>query len=583
MTAPEDKKTATPAPTTETTSTTAPKKPATKPRAAAKPKVAESKPASTTKTTATKPSPAKATPAPKAKAAPVMPQEVLEVAVIGSGFSGLGMGIRLKKAGITNFRIFEKAGDVGGTWRDNVYPGCACDVKSQLYSYSFEPSAEWSNAYASQGEILKYIRFCANKYGMYPFMRFNSKVVNAVFNAEQGEWLLTIEGGELVRAKNVVAAPGPFADPADPHIKGSADFKGTIIHTARWDNTVELKGKRVALIGTGATGVQVGPAIAPDVGHLTVFQRTANWIMPRPNPNLTDADKQESRDKPLKMKLNRLSNYWLNEATAPFLILKYDAFKSVPSSISNSYRERKVKDPVLLKKLTPTYKFGCKRVLVSSDWYPTLQRENVTLEVSGIKRITPTGIETVDGNYYELDVIIFATGYEVRNTGAPFEVHGLNNASLNDKWKDGAEAFDGIATHNFPNLYFLVGPFTGPGHTSVIAYAEAQIDYVWQAIELRKQMNLKYMTVKPKVEAGFVKMMDQRSEHTVWKSGCASWYLSPNGRNNVLYPGFNAEYRMRILRFNPANYLLVGAHNVPVKASLRDHLSTVKMAFTARQ
>lgn len=563
MTAPEDQN------NTSSASVT-PKKTAAKPRAPAKPKatIADSSAQTTAVTT-------------KAKVASVMPTEVLEVAVIGSGFSGLGMGIRLKKAGMTNFRIFEKAGDVGGTWRDNIYPGCACDVKSQLYSYSFEPSAEWSNAYANQGEILKYIRFCATKYGMYPFMRFNSKVVSADFNSEQGEWLLTIEGGELVRAKNIVAAPGPFADPNDPHIKGTADFKGKIIHTGRWDNTVELKGKRVALIGTGATGVQVGPAIAPDVEHLTVFQRTANWIMPRPNPQLTDAEKQESRENPLKMKMNRLRNYWLNEVTAPFLILKYEAFKSVPSKISNDYRTKKVKDPALLQKLTPNYKFGCKRVLVSSDWYPTMQRENVTLEVSGIKQITPTGIETVDGHYYELDVIIFATGYEVRSTGAPFKVQGLNHASLGEKWKDGAEAFDGIATHNFPNLYFLVGPFTGPGHTSVIAYAEAQIDYVWQAIELRKQMNLKYMTVKPKAEAAFVKTMDQRSEHTVWKSGCASWYLSPNGRNNVLYPGFNAEYRLRVLRFNPANYLLIGANNTPVKASLRDHLSTVKMAFTA--
>ncbi len=575
MTTPEKPPEA-PATTTQVESTTATAKPARKPRAAAKPRVAASKTASASSPTASTTSKPKA-----AKAAPKMPDEVLEVAVIGSGFSGLGMGIRLKKAGMTNFRVFEKAGDVGGTWRDNIYPGCACDVKSQLYSYSFEPSAEWSNAYANQGEILKYIRHCATKYGMYPFMRFNSKVIDATFQADKGEWLLTIEGGELVRAKNVVAAPGPFADPKDPHIKGSESFKGAIIHTARWNNAIELKGKRVALIGTGATAVQVGPAIAPDVAHLTVFQRTANWIMPRPNPDLTEAEKQESRDNPLKMKLNRLGNYWLNEATAPFLILKYDAFKSVPSKISNDYRKRKVKDPELLKKLTPNYKFGCKRVLVSSDWYPTMQRENVTLEVSGIKQITPTGIETVDGKHVDVDVIIFATGYEVRNTGAPFEVHGLDNASLDEKWKDGAEAFDGIVTNNFPNMYFLVGPFTGPGHTSVIAYAEAQIDYVWQAIELRKQMNLKYITVKPKVEASFVKTMDQRSEHTVWKSGCASWYLSPNGRNNVLYPGFNAEYRMRIMRFNPANYLLIGADNQPVKPSLRDHLSTVKMALTA--
>jgi len=572
MTTPEKTPEA-PATTEVQTEPTVAAQPATKP--ARKPRTTASKTAASTTATTTASKP-KAT-----KAVPKMPDEVLEVAVVGSGFSGLGMGIRLKKAGLTNFRVFEKASDVGGTWRDNIYPGCACDVKSQLYSYSFEPSAEWSNAYANQGEILKYIRHCATKYGMYPFMRFNSKVIDATFQADKGEWLLTIEDGQLVRAKNVVAAPGPFADPKDPHIKGSESFKGAIIHTARWNNAIELKGKRVALIGTGATAVQVGPAIAPDVAHLTVFQRTANWIMPRPNPDLTEAEKQESRDNPLKMKLNRLGNYWLNEATAPFLILKYDAFKSVPSKISNDYRKRKVKDPELLKKLTPNYKFGCKRVLVSSDWYPTMQRENVTLEVSGIKQITPTGIETVDGKHYDFDVIIFATGYEVRNTGAPFAVHGLDNASLDEKWKDGAEAFDGIVTNNFPNMYFLVGPFTGPGHTSVIAYAEAQIDYVWQAIELRKQMNLKYITVKPSVEASFVKTMDQRSEHTVWKSGCASWYLSPNGRNNVLYPGFNAEYRMRIMRFNPSNYLLIGTDNQPVKPSLRDHLSTVKMALTA--
>ncbi|WP_410209887.1 flavin-containing monooxygenase [Aquirhabdus sp.] len=511
----------------------------------------------------------------------VSPAEVLEVAVIGTGFSGLGMGIRLKKAGITNFKIFEKASEVGGTWRDNTYPGCACDVKSALYSYSFEPSAEWSNAYANQGEIFSYIRFCAEKYGMYPHIQFNSKVVSGKFDEAAGEWVLTLDGGEIVRAKNVVAAPGPFAEPSVAKIDGINDFKGIKIHTARWDHSVDLTGKRVALIGTGATGVQVGPAIAPKVAHLTVFQRTPNWIMPRPNRDRTDAEKKDSRENPLKMRVDRLKNYWINEATAPFLILKYDAFKSFPAKMSHSYLERKVKDPVLREKLTPKYKFGCKRVLVSSDWYPTLQRDNVTLEDHGIKRITETGIETVDGKHYELDVIIFATGYEVRSTGAPFEVRGLNNESLGERWKDGAEAFDGITTHGFPNLYFLVGPFTGPGHTSVIAYSEAQIDYVWQAIELRRARQLKYITVKSEVEAEFVKIMDQRSEHTVWKSGCASWYLSPNGRNNTLYPGFNAEYRMRILRFNPSSYILVGQDGQPVKATFKDHLSTARMALTA--
>jgi len=504
---------------------------------------------------------------------------ILEVAVIGTGFSGLGMGIRLKKAGLSNFRIFEKASDVGGTWRDNTYPGCACDVRSQLYSYSFEPYAEWSNAYAAQGEILQYIRFVAQKYGMYPYMQFNAEVVKAVFDETRGIWTISLKSGETVLARNVVAAPGPFAEPAQPKIEGLSSFKGETIHTARWDHSVDLTGKRVALIGTGATGVQVGPAIAPIVSHLTVFQRTPNWIMPRPNRDLTDAEKQDRREHPYKMKLNRLGNYWFNEATAPFLILRYDAFKSVPANFSRSYLERKVKDPELRAKLTPNYKFGCKRVLVSSDWYPTLQRDNVALETNGIQRITSTGIRTTDGTLHKVDVIIFATGYMVRSTGAPFEIRGIGGEVLGERWKDGAEAFDGITTHGFPNFYFLVGPFTGPGHTSVIAYAEAQIDYVWQAVELRRKLDLKYLTVKPDVEAHFIHLMDRLSEHTVWKSGCASWYLSPNGRNNTLYPGFNAEYRLRVARFNPASYQMIAQDGHEHRATIGDHLTTAWMSI----
>jgi cation diffusion facilitator CzcD-associated flavoprotein CzcO len=507
------------------------------------------------------------------------PQEVLEVAIIGTGFSGLGMGIRLKKAGITNFRIFEKAGEVGGTWRDNTYPGCGCDVKSSLYSYSFEPYPEWSHAYATQGEIFQYIKHCANKYGMYPHISFNSAIVGARFDAEHGEWELDIKGGEKIRAKNVVAAPGPFADPNDAKIPGIDSFKGSRIHTAKWDHSIDLKGKRIGLIGTGATAVQVGPAVAPDAAHLTVFQRTANWIMPRLDHEISEREKNINRRLPFAMKASRLGNYWLNELTAPFLILKYDAFKAQPEKISRAYLKRKVKDPVLLKKLTPTFKFGCKRVLVSSDWYTTMQRNNVSLIEEGIERITPKGIMTKDGAEHELDIIISATGYQVRSTGAPFPIIGLNGAVLNDKWKDGAEAFNGISTSDFPNLYFLVGPFTGPGHTSVIAYAEAQIDYTWQAIEFRRMRDLKYVCVKPEAEADFVRIMDRRSEHTVWKSGCASWYLSPNGRNNTLYPGFNAEYRLRIMRFNPANYELTTPDNQIINASMSDHLRTGLMAL----
>lgn len=505
---------------------------------------------------------------------------ILEVAIVGTGFSGLGMGIQLKQRGIDNFRIFEKASDVGGTWRDNTYPGCGCDVKSALYSYSFEPNPNWSNVYAKQGEIHDYIRHCAHKYGMYPHIEFNSAVTAADFNEATGLWTLTIADGRQVQAHNVVAAPGPFAEPSVADLPGRNDFTGISLHTGRWDASVDLTGKRVGLIGTGATAVQVGPAIVDQVAHLTVFQRTANWIMPRPDRAISAQEQARYARHPLTQRATRLGQYWFNELTAPFLILRYDAFKSQPEKIARGYLARKVKDPELRRRLTPNFKFGCKRVLVSSDWYPMMQRANVTLADQGIDRITATGILTRDGQHHELDVIIYATGYNVRHTGAPFDITGRQGLKLAEKWRDGAEAFNGLTTGGFPNLYVLVGPFTGPGHTSVIAYAEKQIDYVCQAIRLRRDAGLRYLEVQPSAEARFVRLMDRLSEHTVWKSGCASWYLSPNGRNNTLYPGFNFEYRLRVSRLNPTDFRLVGADGAERRPQLREHLQTWRQALT---
>ncbi|MCQ8897720.1 NAD(P)/FAD-dependent oxidoreductase [Limnobacter humi] len=499
---------------------------------------------------------------------------ILEVAIVGCGVSGLGMGIRLKQAGIENFRIIDKGQDVGGTWRDNTYPGCGCDVKSALYSYSFEPWAEWSHVYAKQGEIYKYLRHCASKYGIYPHIQFNTSVTGAQYDENTGLWTVGLSNGETIRAKNVVTAVGPFSAPKVAEFKGASAFKGTVVHTAAWDHSVSLEGKRVGLIGTGATAVQVGPAIADQVKNLVVFQRTANWIMPRPDREIGENEKQTYRQSKLAMKKDRLGVYWYNELTAPFLILKYDLFKQQPEKLALSYLRKKVKDPDLRKKLTPTIKFGCKRVLVSSDWYTTMQKPNVHLETTGIDCITEKGIRLADGTEHELDVIIYATGYEVRHTGSPIDAKGVGGASLNEKWKDGSEAYQGVATAGFPNLFFLVGPFTGPGHTSVIAYAESQIDYVIQAIQLRNARSLKAIAVKPAVERKFVGVMDNRSEHTVWKSGCASWYLSPNGRNNTLYPGLNAEYRLRMARFNPSDYELIHASGKTVKPKVSDHIKT---------
>ncbi|WP_394824543.1 flavin-containing monooxygenase [Pendulispora albinea] len=503
-----------------------------------------------------------------------MGNDVLEVAIVGAGFSGLGMAIRLLKAGISNFRIFEKAGEVGGTWRDNTYPGCACDVPSQLYSYSFEPNPDWSHEYGRQPEIQRYLLHCTEKYGLRSRIRFHSEITGAQFDEAAGEWVLRLNEGESVRARVVVSARGPFAGESMPAIEGADSFQGIRMHTARWNDGVALRGKRVALIGTGASAVQVGPAIAPEVAELTVFQRTPPWILPRPDRAITVQEKALNRALPPAMKVRRLGMYWFHELSAPFLILQHDWFKRPPQELARAHLRRSVKDRALRTKLTPRYKFGCKRVLLSSDWYPMLQRDNVRLIDEGVTRITEKGILTRDGVEHAFDVLVYATGYKVPLTEAPFAIHGLGGRTLGERFKDGAEAYKGMATAGFPNLFFLVGPFTGPGHQSVIAYAEAQMDYACQAILYRRQRRLKYVDVKREREARFVREMDWRSQFTVWTSGCASWYLSPNGRNNALYPGYNVEYRMRLLRFDPEDYELVAGDGAQVRAGLRDHVRT---------
>ncbi len=483
--------------------------------------------------------------------------EVLEVAIVGAGFSGLGMAIRLQKAGVTNFRIFEKAHEVGGTWRDNTYPGCACDVPSQLYSFSFEPNPDWSHIYSTQPEIQRYLVRIADKYGLREHIQFGAEIAGATFDEDTGVWTLRLKGGGRVRARTVISARGPFAGPNTNKIEGADSFRGVQMHTATWDGRVDLRGKRVALIGTGASAIQVGPAIAPEVAHLTIFQRTPPWVMPRPDARVSPLRKTLNRWMPPLMKAQRLKQYWMHELTAPFLILRHDWAKRLPQAIARAHIRRAVKDPALRARVTPKYKFGCKRVLVSNDWYPTLQRENVELRDEAVTRITEKGILTKDGTELPFDVIVYATGYDVPTTRPPFEVRGLGGRDLGERFKDGAEAYKGMATSGFPNLFFLVGPFTGPGHQSVIAYAEAQMDYACQAVLFRQRRGLKYLDVKRNREEKFVREMDWRSGFTVWTSGCSPWYLSPNGRNNALYPGYNVEYRMRLLRFDPGAYDLV--------------------------
>lgn len=482
----------------------------------------------------------------------------MPILIIGAGFSGLGIAIRLKEAGIENFTILERADEVGGTWRDNHYPGAACDVASHLYSFSFEQNPEWSRAFGQQPEILDYIKRCTEKYDLRNHIRFNTTVCGAAFDERRGLWSVATEYGNTLISRVLISAVGALADPAYPSITGLDDFTGKLMHTASWDDDYELAGKRVAVIGSGASAIQVVPEVAGQADKLHVFQRTPSWIMPKPDRPITDREQARFRKSSYRMELRRLSLYWFNEVTAPFIISDLGLFKKTAERVAKWHIRKQVKDPQMRRAVTPDYKIGCKRILISNDWYPALQKDHVALETDGIERITENGIVTRDGRTVEVDAIVCATGFKVPSSAAPFETIGRRGLDLNTAWRDGAEAYKGVAVSGFPNLFFLMGPNTGPSHTSVLEFTEQQMDYCLQAIQHMARKRLKFIDVRKKVQDRFNRGIQWRMQYTAWTSGCNSWYLTDSGKNTTLYPGFNWEYRLRLLRFNPDDYEQAG-------------------------
>ncbi|HYW02316.1 MAG TPA: NAD(P)/FAD-dependent oxidoreductase [Gammaproteobacteria bacterium] len=478
----------------------------------------------------------------------------VHIAILGAGFSGLGMGIRLLQSGIRDFTLFERAREVGGTWRDNSYPGAACDVSSHLYSFSFEQWPEWSRAYAEQPEIERYIRHCTDKHGLRPYIRFNTEIERAEFDDTRGLWTIRDRQGRRWTADIVVNACGGLSDPAYPDIPGLGTFRGRMFHTARWDHDFELAGKRVALIGSGASAIQAGPAISRRVARLSVFQRTPSWILPKPDRPITEREKRRFRRFPFLLRLRRWRIFWLGELVAPMLILDTPVLKRLLAALARKHVRDSLPDREMRRKVTPDYHIGCKRVLISNDWYPMLRRANVELVTEGIESITPVGIRTRDGREREFDAIVMATGFKVPAASAPFDIRGRGGVELNRVWRRGAEAYKGVTVSGFPNLFLLMGPNTGPGHTSVLIYTEKQMDYVIKAIRYMDRRGLKWLDVRKPVQEQFNRMLQRRMKHTVWTSGCSSWYLSPDGRNTTLYPGFSWEYRLRMLRFRPSDY-----------------------------
>ena len=469
-------------------------------------------------------------------------KSVLQAIIIGSGFGGLCQAIALKKSGIENFVILEKEGSVGGTWRDNSYPGAACDVESHLYSFSFEPNSNWSRKYATQQEILAYLNHCVDKYVLAEHIQLNSEVESAAFNSVAGTWTVkTLDGVERT-AVHLVTACGQLNRPAIPDINGAGDYQGSVFHSARWDHDCDLSGKSVAVIGTGASAIQFVPQIAAAVNSLELFQRSGAWVLPKKDRRFRAFEKSLFGRFPIFQKLYRSLIYWQNEGRA-VAFSKMQFLLPLYALRSRFFLSRKVNNAQKRKQLQPDYKIGCKRVLISNDWFHAVNREQVRIVTTQIERIVKDGIVTRDGQHHPVDAIIYGTGFAATEFLAPMKITGLKGLDLNVAWRNGAEAHLGICVSGFPNLFMLYGPNTNLGHNSVIHMIESQVRYIMRCIQLVNSEQWLYLNVKPQRQQQFVGRIQRQLADSVWASGCRSWYTNAAGRNTNNWPGFTFTYR----------------------------------------
>lgn len=476
----------------------------------------------------------------------------VRIAIVGSGFAGLGAAIRLKQEGIHDFVLLERSTDVGGVWRDNTYPGCACDVQSHLYSFSFAPKPDWSRAYSPQQEIWEYLRDCARRFEIYPHIRFEHEVVDARFDNDDQRWHITTSRGSLT-ADVLVAANGALSDPAIPALPGLDSFEGEAFHSARWNHEYDVAGKRVAVIGTGASAIQFVPAIQPKVASLAVFQRTAPWVLPRTNTVIPERARALYRAAPLAQKAVRAAIYTLREAM--LLGFREGKLMDLLERYALRYLEKTVSDPALRAKLTPNYRIGCKRILLSDEYLPALVQPNVRVITDAIREVRPRSIVTADGAEHEVDAIIFGTGFQVTDQPIAHRVRGRDGRTLSDSWNGSPRAHHGTTVAGFPNFFIMQGPNTGLGHTSVVIMIEAQIDHMLAA--LRELSRRSARTIEPRADAQAASnaAIDRAMEGSVWTAGgCASWYLDVTGRNSTLWPGHTFTFKRRLARFDPKEF-----------------------------
>ena len=479
----------------------------------------------------------------------------MEVAVIGAGFGGIGASVALRRVGVDDFAIFEAADTVGGTWRDNTYPGCACDIPSHLYSFSFAANPRWTRRYPAQPEIEAYLERTTDAFGLRPHIRFGTEVAELRWDDTDLLWRVRLNEGEEVTARFVISATGPLSQPAYPPIPGLETFAGQVFHSARWRHDHDLTGERVGVIGTGASAVQFVPEIAPAAERVTVFQRTPPWVLPRDDGPAPAWRQALYARMPWLQRLHRWRTYAHQEAIALVLVGPERTRRAASQRIARAGQDhiaRHTADADNRARLTPDYPPGCKRLLLSNEWYPTLARPDVDVVTEPIVEVEPDGIRTADGGHHRLDTLIVGTGFAATEFLAPMRVFGREGVELSRHWQGGAATHLGIAVSGFPNLFLLAGPGTGLGHNSIVFMIEAQLRWITEAMAERRRRDVLALELRPEVERHSYAEHRRRIGRTVWMAGCNSWYRSPDGRVDTLWPGTTVEYWWRTRRFEPS-------------------------------
>ena len=478
----------------------------------------------------------------------------LSVGIVGAGFGGVGMAIKLKQAGINDLTVYERGGSVGGVWRANTYPGAACDVPSHLYSFSFAPGHAWSRRYAPQAEILAYLEGITRDFGIEPHLRLDTELEAAEFDEQTGRWTLTTAGGETKVVDILVTACGQLTVPALPAVPGIEQFEGPAFHSAEWDHDVSLAGANVAVIGTGASAIQFVPEIAQDAANVTVYQRSAPWIIPKMDRVYPAWEQRVFKRFPARIAAARAAMFAFFEAFTygftgrPWMMRPFAA-------IANLARKREIADPELRAKATPDYEIGCKRVLFTADWYSTLTRDNVELINGPVTAVTTSGVIGSDGVERPADAIVYGTGFASHGFVAPLAVRGRQGRDLNEVWGKRPEAFLGTTVSGFPNMFVLYGPNTNHGSGSVPYTLECQYSYVLDAVRRLREGGARWLDLRPETQNAWRREIAERSAISVWSSGgCSSWYLNEAGTNTNNWPGPWLEFRRRTKRIDPAHY-----------------------------